>query len=153
MSKRRVVITGMGIVSCVGSQLDEAWGNILEGNSGIVPIDEFDASALATRIGGTVKGFDVSEADHGLSAFEALEDQDRPDLVLVDWNMPIMNGIDFLRELRKTTSDKRPLVIFCTTENNMSHIREAMEAGADEYIMKPFDREIIEAKFTQVGLL
>ena len=51
----------MGIVSCVGSQLDEAWGNILEGNSGIVPIDEFDASALATRIGGAVKGFDVSE--------------------------------------------------------------------------------------------
>ena len=51
----------MGIVSCVGSQLDEAWGNILEGNSGIVPIDEFDASALATRIGGSVKGFDVSE--------------------------------------------------------------------------------------------
>ena len=61
MSNRRVVVTGMGIVSCVGSQLDEAWGNILEGNSGIVPIDEFDASALATRIGGAVKGFDVSE--------------------------------------------------------------------------------------------
>ena len=51
----------MGIVSCVGSQLDEAWGNILEGNSGIVPIDEFDASGLATRIAGAVKGFDVSE--------------------------------------------------------------------------------------------
>ncbi len=61
MSKRRVVVTGMGIVSCVGSQLDEAWGNILEGNSGIVPIDEFDASGLATRIAGAVKGFDVSE--------------------------------------------------------------------------------------------
>jgi len=61
LSKRRVVVTGMGIVSCVGSQLDEAWGNILEGNSGIVPIDEFDTSGLATRIAGAVKGFDVSE--------------------------------------------------------------------------------------------
>ena len=61
MSKRRVVVTGMGIVSCVGSQLDEAWRNILEGNSGIVPIDAFDATGLATRIGGAVKGFDVSE--------------------------------------------------------------------------------------------
>jgi len=61
LSKRRVVVTGMGIVSCVGSQLDEAWRNILEGNSGIVPIDAFDAAGLATRIGGAVKGFDVSE--------------------------------------------------------------------------------------------
>lgn len=61
MSKRRVVVTGMGIVSCVGSELDEAWRNILEGNSGIVPIDAFDASGFSTRIGGAVKGFDVSE--------------------------------------------------------------------------------------------
>ena len=61
MAKRRVVVTGMGIVSCVGSQLEEAWRNILEGNSGIVPIDAFDASEFSTRIGGAVKGFDVSE--------------------------------------------------------------------------------------------
>jgi 3-oxoacyl-[acyl-carrier-protein] synthase II len=61
LSNRRVVVTGMGIVSCVGSKLEEAWRNILDGNSGIGPIEEFDASAFSTRIGGAVKGFDVSD--------------------------------------------------------------------------------------------
>lgn len=61
MDKRRVVVTGMGIVSCVGSRLEEAWQNILEGNSGIGPIDAFDANDFSTRIAGEVKGFDVSE--------------------------------------------------------------------------------------------
>lgn len=60
MSKRRVVVTGMGIVSCVGSVIEEAWRNILEGKSGIVPIEAFDASGFSTRIGGAVKGFDIS---------------------------------------------------------------------------------------------
>jgi two-component system chemotaxis response regulator CheY len=75
------------------------------------------------------------------------------DAVLLDWNMPVMNGIDFLRSLRKSEGGQTPVVVFCTTENDMSHIREAIEAGANEYIMKPFDREIIEAKFSQVGLI
>jgi two-component system chemotaxis response regulator CheY len=96
--------------------------------------------------------FEIEEAIDGKEALDCCL-ADMPDAVLLDWNMPIMNGIDFLRELRKSDSEKRPVVVFCTTENNMSHIREAIEAGADEYIMKPFDREIIEAKFTQVGLL
>jgi len=61
LSKRRVVVTGMGIVSCVGSQLEDAWRNILEGNSGIAPIDAFDTTGFSTRIAGAVKGFDVSE--------------------------------------------------------------------------------------------
>ncbi len=61
MAKRRVVVTGMGIVSCLGSQLEEVWRNILEGNSGIVSIDKFDTTGFSTRIGGAVKGFDVSE--------------------------------------------------------------------------------------------
>jgi two-component system chemotaxis response regulator CheY len=76
-----------------------------------------------------------------------------PDAVLLDWNMPVMNGIEFLRTLRKAEGGQIPVVVFCTTENDMSHIREAIEAGANEYIMKPFDREIIEAKFSQVGLI
>jgi len=68
LSKRRVVVTGMGIVSCVGSQLEDAWRNILEGNSGIAPIDAFDTTGFSTRIAGAVKGFDVSEV---LSAKDA----------------------------------------------------------------------------------
>ena len=76
-----------------------------------------------------------------------------PDVVLLDWNMPVMSGIDFLRELRCIPGGGQPVVVFCTTENDIEHIQEAIEAGANEYIMKPFDSEIIQTKFAQVGLL
>ncbi|MBT3699914.1 MAG: response regulator [Alphaproteobacteria bacterium] len=96
--------------------------------------------------------FEVIEAVDGKDALDrCLETM--PDAVLLDWNMPIMSGIEFLRELRKTDGGDAPVVVFCTTENDMEHIREAMEAGANEYIMKPFDSDILEAKFTQVGLI
>ena len=76
-----------------------------------------------------------------------------PDAVLLDWNMPIMTGIDFLKALRLLPNGTTPVVVFCTTENDLGHIQEAITLGADEYIMKPFDREIVEAKLSQVGLL
>ena len=76
-----------------------------------------------------------------------------PDVVLLDWNMPVMSGIEFLRELRAIPDIDQPVVVFCTTENDMDHIQQAIEAGANEYIMKPFDSEIIESKFLQVGLI
>ena len=77
-----------------------------------------------------------------------------PDAILLDWNMPNMNGIEFLRRLaRANAAATRPVVVFCTTENDVAHITEALDAGADEYIMKPFDRSIIEAKFAEVGLV
>jgi two-component system chemotaxis response regulator CheY len=66
--------------------------------------------------------------------------------------MPNMNGIEFLRALRKEQDGDRPIVLFCTTESEFSFITQAMEAGANEYIMKPFDREIIESKLSEVGL-
>ncbi len=96
--------------------------------------------------------FEIEEAVDGQEAINACR-RSMPDAVLLDWNMPVMSGIEFLRELRSTEGGDGPKVVFCTTENDMSHIREAIEAGANEYIMKPFDREIIEAKFAQVGLL
>lgn len=96
--------------------------------------------------------FEVVEAVDGKDALERCL-QTMPDAVLLDWNMPVMSGIEFLRELRKTDGGGAPVVVFCTTENDMDHIREAMEAGANEYIMKPFDSDILEAKFTQVGLI
>jgi two-component system chemotaxis response regulator CheY len=67
--------------------------------------------------------------------------------------MLVMSGIEYLRELRKSEGGDHPIVVFCTTENDLDHIREAMEAGANEYIMKPFDSDILEAKFAQVGIL
>jgi len=96
--------------------------------------------------------FEITEAVDGQDAWEQCQEE-MPDVVLLDWNMPVMNGLEFLKALRSTDFEKQPMVIFCTTENDMAHIRAALEAGADEYIMKPFDREIIEAKFSQVGLL
>jgi two-component system chemotaxis response regulator CheY len=96
--------------------------------------------------------FQIVEAADGKLALEACENQ-MPDAILLDWNMPVMHGIDFLRELRKRPGGDAPVVVFCTTENDLEHIQEAIEAGANEYIMKPFDSEIIQAKFAQVGLL
>ncbi|WND01889.1 response regulator [Temperatibacter marinus] len=97
--------------------------------------------------------FAVEEAVDGRDALDKSV-ANTPDAVLLDWNMPIMDGLEYLTALRASSDiQTQPIVVFCTTENDMSHIRRAIEAGANEYIMKPFDREIIEAKFSQVGLL
>lgn len=97
-------------------------------------------------------GFQCNEAEDGQQAYNACE-KTMPDAILLDWNMPVMSGIEFLEKLRKMKGGIHPKVIFCTTENDMSHIQRALAAGANEYIMKPFDSEIIESKFLQVGLL
>jgi two-component system, chemotaxis family, chemotaxis protein CheY len=96
--------------------------------------------------------FEIEEAEDGRRAMDACRKR-MPDAILLDWNMPVMSGIDFLRELRKLEGGQTPVVVFCTTENDIAHIQEAIGAGANEYIMKPFDSEIIESKFTQVGLI
>lgn len=96
--------------------------------------------------------FEIEEAVDGQDALQACQ-KNMPDAVLLDWNMPVMNGLEFLIKLRQEEGGDRPIVVFCTTENDMEHIQKALMAGANEYIMKPFDREIIEAKFAQVGLL
>ena len=76
-----------------------------------------------------------------------------PDMVLLDWNMPEMDGISCLRALRAMALEPRPIVVMCTTESSFSKIQEALEAGADEYIMKPYDREVLLDKLVQVGLV
>lgn len=97
-------------------------------------------------------GFQVEEAADGQQALEACR-QTLPDCVLLDWNMPVMDGITFLGHLREEFGPDRPPVLFCTTENDMTFIARALETGAQEYIMKPFDEEILIGKFSQVGLL
>ena len=96
-------------------------------------------------------GFETDEAEDGKQALAACTKK-MPDAVLLDWNMPVMSGIDFLRELRAMPGGKAPKVFFCTTENDMSHITQALEAGADEFIMKPFDAEILSSKVALQGL-
>ncbi len=97
-------------------------------------------------------GFEIAEAADGVEALAWCRAA-MPDAVLLDWNMPVMNGIEFLRQLRAEPGGDTPTVIFCTVENNIDQIRTALDAGADEYIMKPFDGEIIAAKFAEAGLL
>jgi len=97
-------------------------------------------------------GFDVEEAEDGARALTACRAK-MPDAILLDWNMPVMNGIDFLRALRREFGPDNPTVLFCTTENEMRFVEEAMEAGAQEFIMKPFDEAILRGKLEQVGLL
>lgn len=97
-------------------------------------------------------GFTCDEAEDGQKAYEACE-KSMPDAILLDWNMPVMSGIEFLEKLRSTDAGQQPKVVFCTTENDMAHIQRAMMAGANEYIMKPFDREIVQSKFIQIGIL
>lgn len=97
-------------------------------------------------------GFDVREAEDGQKAYEACQDT-MPEAILLDWNMPVMSGIEFLEKLRQMPNGTYPKVVFCTTENDMAHIQRAMIAGANEYIMKPFDTEIVQSKFIQIGLI
>ena len=95
----------------------------------------------------------VAEGLHdGAAALDACRSK-MPDVILLDWQMPHMTGIEFLRTLRRQNQGTNPVVVFCTTENDVGHITEALNAGANEYIMKPFDRETLEAKLMQVGLL
>jgi two-component system chemotaxis response regulator CheY len=96
--------------------------------------------------------FDVLEAADGEDALEICRDE-MPTAILLDWNMPIMNGMEFLQELRCLPGGDEPKVILCTTENGLPKIQDAMSAGADEYIMKPFDSEILQSKFSLVDLI
>jgi two-component system chemotaxis response regulator CheY len=96
-------------------------------------------------------GYAVVEAGDGAQALTAVREH-MPDAVLLDWNMPVMNGIEFLEALREEFGPGNPPVVFCTTENDISFIERAIAAGAQEFIMKPFDEEILMCKFSQVGL-
>lgn len=96
-------------------------------------------------------GFAVDEAENGRVGLDYCEAQ-MPDVILLDWNMPVMTGIEFITKLRQRPDGSKPKVVFCTTENDVAHIREAISAGADEYVMKPFDHETLQIKLQLVGL-
>ena len=97
-------------------------------------------------------GFHIIEAEDGEKALDACK-QELPTAVLLDWNMPLMDGYEFITHLRRMPGGDKPKVVFCTTENNVAHIAQALSGGANEYIMKPFDKDIIADKFAEVGLI
>lgn len=97
-------------------------------------------------------GFAVREAEDGAKALAACRAA-LPDLVLLDWNMPVLDGMGFLRAARAEHGGARPLVVVCSTENTPARIMAALEAGAQEYVMKPYDSLILGGKLAQLGLM
>ena len=97
-------------------------------------------------------GFQVIEAEDGVEALVHCK-RAMPEAILLDWNMPVMDGYHFMCHLRRMPGGDEPKVVFCTTENGIDHIERALGGGANEYIMKPFDKDIIADKFAEVGLI
>jgi two-component system, chemotaxis family, chemotaxis protein CheY len=97
--------------------------------------------------------FAVLEAEDGAQAIKSCRDN-MPDLIFLDWAMPVMDGVEFLAALRKNEAGgDKPKVVFCTTENDVGQIAKAMRAGADDFLMKPFDRDLVEAKLQEIGVI
>lgn len=90
--------------------------------------------------------FIVDEAEDGQEAFDKCR-QEMPDAILLDWQMPIMSGLEFLKLLRAFVGGTTPRVVFCVTEYDVGQIALAKKAGANEYMMKPFDRDMLESMF------
>lgn len=114
-----------------------------------------DAKVVRVALGRIMNqlGYETVTAENGLEALEQMEANPDTDVVMLDWNMPVMNGYDFLVAMR---GDSRfataPKVIMVTTETGMGSMMKALAAGADEYIMKPFDREMVSGKLMMIGL-
>jgi two-component system chemotaxis response regulator CheY len=97
-------------------------------------------------------GYEVDEAADGAEALAYCTGA-MPDVLLIDWNMPVMDGLSFLRRLRELPGGDRPKALFCTIETRPERIAEALAAGADDYVMKPFDGEILQSKLAEVGAI
>ena len=112
-----------------------------------------DSSVIRKVARSVIEGmkFEVIEAENGQEALERCQAK-MPDVVLLDWHMPVMSGLEFLSSLHMHRDDNQTIVFYCMTENDPIEISRALSAGADEYILKPFDREALEAKFLQYGL-
>lgn len=113
-----------------------------------------DSSTIRKIVRNMLEGFGIEclEAENGQAGLEEFQ-RSAPDLIMLDWNMPVMNGIDFIRALNRDAKDTVPPVIFCTTEKDMSFIEQAMNAGAADYIMKPFERDMLKDKLANLGFI
>lgn len=113
-----------------------------------------DSKTIRRIVSSIMEGFEFRcrEAENGVMARDECE-KSMPDLIMLDWNMPVMSGIDFIQTLRSMQNGASPHVIFCTTENDIGFVERALMAGCDEYIMKPFNREIVGLKLAQLGII
>lgn len=113
-----------------------------------------DSKAMRSILGRMLRGlnFEVVEAANGREALERLQGLGKVDLALVDWNMPEMNGFEFIRAVRAEHSYDGVLLIMVTTETEMENVVRALAAGANEYVMKPFTQEVILEKLQIFGM-
>ena len=112
-----------------------------------------DSRAMRLIVAGTLRdlGFEILEAANGQEALDQLGRDPSIELILCDWNMPVMNGLDFIRQLRSDGRFSSSLVVMVTTETETEQMIRALDAGANEYVMKPFTRETIEEKLRLLG--
>jgi two-component system, chemotaxis family, chemotaxis protein CheY len=113
-----------------------------------------DSRAIRRIIGEMLRklGYEVYEAAHGIEALARLEEIEMPDVLLVDWNMPEMNGIDLIRAVRSNPMYSNLPIMMVTTETEMERMAQAFIAGANEYVMKPFDQATIADKLQLLGV-
>ena len=113
-----------------------------------------DSKAMRSILGRMLRGqcFEVVEAANGREAMEQLQALGKVDLALVDWNMPEMNGFEFVRAVRAEHNYDGVLLMMVTTETEMDNVVRALAAGANEYVMKPFTPEVILEKLRIFGM-
>jgi two-component system, chemotaxis family, chemotaxis protein CheY len=113
-----------------------------------------DSRAIRVIIGRLIKslGYEVVEAGNGQEALAALEGCSDPRLALVDWNMPVMNGLEFVQAVRSNPRWAELNLVMVTTESELAQVQRALEAGANEYVMKPFTVDVLRDKLTMLGL-
>ncbi len=114
-----------------------------------------DSRAIRAIIARTLKELGVAEtveAANGKDALAAMAAKGPFQLAMVDWNMPVMNGYEFLVEARTTVTSEVMKIIMCTTETEVEQVAKALSAGADEYVMKPFTKEAVQSKLEMLGL-
>ena len=115
-------------------------------------IDDSRAMRMILRRVLTSSGFDVVEAGDGQQALDVVAAGPIPDVALIDWNMPVMNGLEFVMAVRATPEYRQMTLMMVTTESEHSQIVRALAAGAHEYVLKPFTNEAITEKLSLLGL-
>lgn len=115
-----------------------------------------DDSRMIRRISREIiasHGYEVAEAEDGEEAIARIKASGMPDLILIDWDMPNMTGIECVRALREIEADRWPKIMFCTTNSAQEAVQMGMDAGASGWVVKPFDKPAMEAKLEQIGAI
>ena len=113
-----------------------------------------DSRAMRSILTGILEeiGFEVEQAKDAEDALSLLEKDENFELALIDWNLPEMSGLDLVKTVRNMSDLENLRLMMVTTETQLARVREALTAGADEYIMKPFDKDMLLEKLTLLGI-